>query len=306
MLNKTCFIETPKDYSFTKTCNFAFSPEGISPNGNFSTTYYDSITYKKVIESNNRLFLSEVTDTENNSLKVTVTGENLSDKDVATVTNTLSRILGITQNPNLFYKTHQSDPIIGPLISKYYGLHIPQSNSVFEGLVTAIVGQQISTSVAKMLRSLLIEKYGESLTINGNKFYVFPTPEKIMSVGIEELHANKFSRRKAEYICGIATSICTNELDIDKLSTSSYEIAMKNLISLRGVGIWTAQWLLIGSLGFEDGFPSGDLALQKIITEKLERKSIMSDDQILDYSNIWSPYRSWATVYLFADIRNTL
>ena len=305
MQTKTCFIETPKGYSFNKTCDFLFSPEGISPNGRVSTTFYDSVTYKKVIKSSSGLLLSEVTD-KSDSLEVTITGDNLSDQDIKETTDILSRILGLHQNPNSFYEAHESDPILGPLINKYKGLHIPQSNSIFEGLVTAIVGQQINTTVANMLRSLLIEKYGESLTINGDTHYVFPTPEKIMSVGIDELHANKFSYRKAEYIWGIAKSICTNELNLNNLSNSSYETSMTDLIKLRGVGIWTAQWLLIGSLGFEDGFPSGDLALQKIITEKLKRKSLMSDAQILDYSNIWSPYRSWATIYLFADIRNAL
>jgi len=306
MQEETRFIETPPGYSFNKTCDFAFSSKRISSNNNFSTSIYDSISYKKVIKSNNGLFLSEVTAAKDNSLQVRITGDNLSDTNIQKTIKTLSRILGLNQNPSQFYDIYKSDPIIGPLINKYTGLHIPQSNSIFEGLVTAIIGQQINTSVANMLRSLLIEKYGESIKINGNLFYVFPTPEKIMSVGIEELHKNKFSSRKAEYIWGIAKSICTNELNVDMLAKSPYEKAMKDLVDLRGVGTWTAQWLMINSLGFEDGFPSGDLALQKILTEKLERKPLMSDDQILNYSNIWSPYRSWATIYLFADIRNTL
>ena len=306
MQQETCFIEPPSGYNFNKTCDFAFSSKRISSNKNFSTSIYDSISYKKVIESNNGLFLSEVTPVKNNSLQVTITGKNLSDSDISKTIRTLSRILGLNRDPSIFYDIHKSDPIIGPLINKYPGLHIPQSNSIFEGLVTAIIGQQINTSVANMLRSLLIEKYGESIKINGNSFYVFPTPEKIMSVGIDELHKNKFSSRKAEYIWGIAKSICTNELDVYALTKSPYEKALKDLVDLRGVGAWTAQWLMINSLGFEDGFPSGDLALQKIITKKLQNNKLMSDSQILKYSNKWVPYRSWATIYLFADIRNVL
>jgi len=93
---------------------------------------------------------------------------------------------------------------------------------------------------------------------------------------------------------------------LEDLRNVSHHDATNKLISLRGVGPWTVHWLLIRSLEYQDGFPSGDLALQKIMGKYLRDGLIMSHSEALNYSERWTPYRSWVTTYIFASLRSGL
>ena len=70
------------------------------------------------------------------------------------------------------------------------------------------------------------------------------------------------------------------------------------------MGEWTAQWLLIRSFGRSDGFPCGDLALQRTISLLVGGGNILSPHQTLECSRRWSPFRSYVTAYLFAALRS--
>ena len=231
------------------------------------------------------------------SLKNDVEAENIARSQIL-------RMVGANQNPADFYEFSDSDDILRPIVNRFRGLRIPQTLSVYEGLVTAIIGQQISTSVASMLHSLIVELYGDTIDIDGQTFYLFPTPQSIANAGVEELVKNKFSRRKAEYIHSISEKEVMGEIDLNMIKQMTIEEATETLNSLRGVGPWTTQWLLIRSLGFSDGFPSGDLALQKIISKHLNTSKRMTSEEVLTFSERWAPHRSWATTYIFAALRN--
>ena len=78
---------------------------------------------------------------------------------------------------------------------------------------------------------------------------------------------------------------------------------MKKLTSIRGIGPWTVHWLMIHALGHSDGFPYGDLALQRFMGTLANGGVRMPAQEALSYSERWSPYRSYATAYLFAAAR---
>ena len=78
---------------------------------------------------------------------------------------------------------------------------------------------------------------------------------------------------------------------------------VERLTAIRGVGPWTAHWLLISALGETDGFPSGDLALQRTMGRLVTGGPPMPAAEALAYSERWSPHRSYVTTYLFASTR---
>ena len=154
-----------------------------------------------------------------------------------------------------------------------------------------------------MLRRELILNYGECLRIDGSVQYAFPTPETLSQTTIEELKTHKLSGRKAEYIRQIALMESEGTIDLESYRTLPADKVTKKLTELKGVGNWTANWLLVRALSQPDGFPSGDLALQKYMGNLILKESIMSEEDVINYSEKWSPYRSWVTTYIFADIR---
>ena len=290
---------TKDSFDLNKTCEFASFYRG-----KYATDIYDNQVYKHLIDTPSGPILASAAATGTSSLEITIKSQNSDISAENFACSQLLRIIGADQNPSDFYEFAASDDILKPLVNLFKGLHIPQTLTVYEGLITAIIGQQINTDVASMLRSLIIELYGVSTSINGETFYSFPTPQSIAEIGVEELVNNKFSRRKAEYIHSISEKEATGQIDLESTKRMTIEEATETLTCLRGVGPWTIQWLLIRSLGFSDGFPSGDLALQKILGESLNTREKMTSEEALAFSQRWTPYRSWATTFIFAALRN--
>ena len=294
-------IEAPKSYNFFETCKFACSSKS-----EYSVDKFEDGIYSRVLRIDNKICLTKAALDARNDVIVTVKGENLDDSNLKESLKVISRIIGIDQNPHDFYKMAALDPLLEPLLCRYQGLHIPQSETIFESLILSILGQQISTHVASMLRKELIVNYGDHLKIDGSAHYAFPTPETLSQATVEELKTHKLSGRKAEYIRQIAIMESEGSTDLESFRSLSADNATRKLTDLKGVGNWTANWLLVRALSHQDGFPSGDLALQKYMGNLILKRSIMSEKDALNYSEKWSPYRSWVTTYMFADLRNQL
>ena len=228
----------------------------------------------------------------------------LDDDLISQVKRQVAWIFGTDQNLAPFNRMAMNDPVAGPLVRGLKGLHIPHTASVNEALVLAILGQQISSHVARVVRTLLIETYGPSAEMRGVPYHAFPRPEAILEAGVEGLRAMKFSGRKAEYITDIAARVASGEMDLEGLRHQPDEEVVRTLMSIRGVGLWTAQWLLIRALGRPDGFPHGDLALQRLLGLLVSGGPPLSPEEALDYSRRWSPFRSYVTTYLFAAARS--
>jgi DNA-3-methyladenine glycosylase II len=169
--------------------------------------------------------------------------------------------------------------------------------------VLAILGQQIASSVARIIRTLLIETYGPYLSFNGQGHYAFPRPETLHTAPVEALRRLKLSQRKAEYVKGIALAAVDGPGGLESLHQLPDAEVVKLVTALRGVGHWTAQWVLVRALGRPDAFPSGDLALQRVISKLYFNGERLGQERIEEFSQRWSPYRTYVTAYLFTALR---
>ncbi len=236
-------------------------------------------------------------------VEVTLRGEGLDAASVDAARAQLALLLGTEDDVRPFYEMARADDALAPLVEALYGLHVPQAASVFEALTLSIIGQQISAQVARVLRGLIIETFGRRAEFDGEDYWAFPRPESVASASVEDLRALKLSQRKAEYVLGVAKSVASGELDLEGLRGLPAADVVERLTAIRGVGPWTAHWLLIGALGEPDGFPSGDLALQRTMGGLVGGGTPMAAGDALAYSERWSPHRSYVTTYLFAAAR---
>ena len=295
-------IQPKAPYDFDLTASFA-----THYRGRYGAESFEEGVFRRLLEVDGRLVLVSVRSLgtlEAPRLEIGMTGESPDEATTSEACRQVSRILGVDNDLASFYRMAQLDAVLAPLVNGLPGLALPQTASVYEALVTAILGQQINAHVARMLRTLLIETYGRSLEEDGVAYQAFPEPQALMEAGVDGLRAIKFSGRKAEYIVGIATQLASGELDLEGLRSQPDEDVVRVLTGLRGVGLWTAQWLFIRALGRPDGFPHGDLALQRALGLLVNGGTPMSPEEALDYSLRWSPYRSYVTTYLFAAIRS--
>ena len=289
-------------YSFDLTAAYATSFRGRYGSDNF-----EGGILHRLLDLGDRLCLANVRSSgtiDLPCLKVELTGTALDDATIAKAQGQIAWILGIDQDLTPFYHLAQNDLTLAPLVQALRGLHIPHTASVYEALVLAILGQQISSHVARVLRTLIIETYGPALEVSGVIYHSFPRPGDLMAAGVNRLRALGFSARKSQYIADISAGVASSQLDLEGLRTQSDEEVTRILTDIRGVGLWTTHWLFIRALGRTDGFPHGDLALCRILGQLLNAGTPLRPEEALDYSSRWSPFRSYVTAYLFAAMRS--
>jgi len=243
-------------------------------------------------------------DVESPELQVAISSDDaLTHADRLALTRVASRLVGAHCDLSPFYAAVENDAPIAEIVRRFRGLGNPQSASPFEALVLAILGQQISNHVAGVLRNLLVDTLGRPVSIDGATRRVFPSALTLANAGPSALRDIKFSTRKAEYICDIAAAVASGALDLDSLADLPADDIIRRLTALRGVGPWTAHWLLVRAYAHPDGFPDGDLAVQRALGVLYNDGARLTARQAAELSERWKPHRSLLTTYLFAAMR---
>lgn len=159
--------------------------------------------------------------------------------------------------------------------------------NLFEALINSIVSQQISSKAADTVWKRLINLLGEI------------KPETIMDEDINRIQKCGMTFRKASYIKEISENVYSETLNINELNNLSDEEVIKILTSLNGIGVWTAEMLMIFSMGRPDIVSWGDLAIRRGMCNLYNLKDI-SKVQFERYKQRYSPYGSVASLYLWA------
>jgi DNA-3-methyladenine glycosylase II len=167
------------------------------------------------------------------------------------------RYLGEPFDLDVFTAFAATDPVLSTLLDPLRGFRPPLSLDAYETLVTSITAQQISLHAAFAVRNRLIQAFGEPF----EHAYSFPTRERMAAAAPEELLPLGFSRRKADYVVGLARS----DVDVNGLAARPDDEVKARLVELPGIGEWTADWFLARHLGRPDAWPAGDLGLRKAV-----------------------------------------
>ena len=272
----------------------------------YGTDTMEDGVYRRLLDLDDKLVLAKVRSVgtvDAPELSMELQGTELGTEDVDLAKSRVSWLLGVDQDLAPFYELGRADTAMAGLVEEFYGLHVPHTATVFEALILAVLGQQISTKVARIIRILLIETFGPSAEFDGETHYAFPKPKTIWASSPTELHTMKLTQRKSEYVHGLAGTALDAAVKLEQMGELTDKEIIDKLTSLRGVGIWTAQWALIRAVGRPDALPLGDLALRRIISRLFTGGSDVDDAQVTDIAQRWSPYRTFATVYLFSALR---
>ena len=157
---------------------------------------------------------------------------------------------------------------------------------LFSSVVHHIIGQQISTKAQATIWQRVQDALG---TVNA---------EAILAAGVPSLQALGMTFRKAAYITDFAERVHTGAFDLDAVAHMSDEAAIRALSSLKGIGVWTAEMLLIFSLGRQDVLSYGDFGIRQGIM-RLYGHKVLPRERFLRYRKRYSPYGSIAAFYLW-------
>ena len=166
-------------------------------------------------------------------------------------------LLGLVFELEPFYAWAADDELLAVTVPPLAGFRPSLTPEPFEMLVGAIVAQQVSLFSAFAIRNRMIERFG----VQHGQAWSFPSRDRLAAAREEELLALGFSRRKAEYVVGLAR----DDLDLDALAQLPDEDVKARLTALHGIGDWTAEWFLARHLARPHAWPAGDLALRKAV-----------------------------------------
>lgn len=202
----------------------------------------------------------------------------------AAVEPTVLRLLGLPFDPVPFEAKH------GKLVGPRRGMRVPQTATVFESIVWAICGQQVNLAFAFKLRRAVIELAGKK--IDGMRAH--PEPESVARLDYDDLTRRQFSRRKAEYLIDVARSGMEFEALRDARLTTP-----DSLLTIRGFGVWSANYVMMRGCGFADCVPVGDSGLTTSLQEFYRLDTRPDAEKTLALMKRFAPYRSLATFHFW-------
>lgn len=188
------------------------------------------------------------------------------------------------------------DPTMNKIINSVGAYSIKIRHNPFLALVEAIIYQQLTGKAAQSIYEKFISYY------NNNEYYV--QPQYIILTADNIMKSFGLSNKKIEYIKLLSTDIIKGNINLNSFEEKEDEEIINELTKLKGIGRWTAEMFLIFCLERKDVFPLKDLGIKKAIQRWYFNPEYPDEQSIIDLSNIWKPYRSIATWYLWKSLSN--
>ncbi len=195
-------------------------------------------------------------------------------------------------------KSHFAGTDLEGLFIEHEGTPLIKSFSLYGELMTSIIHQQLNLSFSHTLTKRFVESFGDEI----DGVWRYPSPERIAALDVSELRDMQFSTRKAEYVIGLSQSIGEGTLDLEHMKQLNDEEVVAKLVAFRGVGPWTAQNFLMFGLGRPNLFPLADIGLQNALKKLWGMDRKPTKDEMLARFPDWSPYLSYASLYLWRSI----
>jgi DNA-3-methyladenine glycosylase II len=267
--------------------------------------YVDGV-YRRVVQIDDRLWLYALCEggsPHDPIIQVRLFGERAHTQHRAAVESEIRRSLSLDIELEPFYRWASADPALTELIARCYGMRPPQAPTLFEALVTSISAQQVNLAFATATRSRLIRRYGRAMALDGRTYYAFPTPDSLADASLQEVRDMQFSWRKAEYIVNLARLVATGELRLETFPQLSNEAVIERITRVKGLGRWTADWLLARGLGRGDVVAAGDLGVRKAVGRFYFGGQTPSVEEVRTYAARWGAFQNLAVHYLLAGLR---
>ena len=182
------------------------------------------------------------------------------------------------------------DKVLARIIRAHPRIALEPRGEPFFTLARSIVGQQISVKAAASIWARVVALAPRML------------PGEVVDAGHAKLIACGLSRRKAEYLAGLASQVLDGSLHVAAWAEMEDEAVIAELVRVRGIGRWTAEMFLMFCLLRPDVLPLDDLGLQRAIRLNYFRGRSVSLRTMRKTASVWDPWRSVATWYLWRSL----
>jgi len=263
---------------------------------------WDGTTYRRVIALGGRpteLAVRQAGSSAAPTLRVTATPPPQTLLERRHARSIVDRLLGLRIDLTDWYHMAAGDARLRPLADTFRGMKPPRFPTMFEAVVNAFACQQLSLEVGLELLNRLATISSASVGRRGDIRYAFPTAQDIARLPPEKYRAIGFSRQKVRALLDLARPITRQELE--SIRNDDDAVVRQRLLELRGVGRWTAEYVLLRGLGRLHVFPGDDVGAQKRLARWL------GHSRPLDYAGVhrvverWQPYAGLVYFHLLLD-----
>jgi 3-methyladenine DNA glycosylase/8-oxoguanine DNA glycosylase len=229
----------------------------------------------------------------------------------AAVRGAVTRMFDLDGDLETFISHVRRDALLGPLVKRRPHVRLPRLIDPFEGLVRAMLGQQVTVRAASTMTDRFARQFGTPIQAGAgagagdaawasdtpDALYAFPRPDAIAAAGADALRGIGLTRAKATAIARLAETLASGRLDCARLADLPSDDVQAALVALPGIGPWTASYVRMRVLGDRDAFPAADLGVIKA----LEALGIGRADQVATAER-WRPWRAYAVLHLWESL----
>jgi len=250
---------------------------------------------RKIINTPIGNCLVEIADNDSHLDVVILIGENTA-QSIEAIKKFIGKWFDMDRDLQTFYQLNKQQGTEW-LIENYEGLRLIMIPNFFEAICWSVIGQQINLTFAFTLKRKLIEMCCEPLIYDGEAHYSFPEPEKIAKLTTQQLKEVQFSQRKAEYLIGIAQLFQNNQLSYQLINKIPDTLGMvEELCKIRGIGEWSANYILMKAFMRMDCITHGDTGLQAAVRKKLQLDRKPTREEVIKFL---APFKGWESYVVF-------
>lgn len=202
-------------------------------------------------------------------------------------------LFDLDSDPVVVANVLESDAKLKKILSRHSGIRMPSGWDPFEVAISTILGQLVSVKMANKLVSDLIDLAGRDSglkTASGKSIKLFPTPKELLNADLSKLGT---TGRRKETIKRFCDNLVEGKLSLE--STQDVDLFLKSLLSIRGIGPWTAQYITMKALRHTDTFPETDLILARAL--EIHPKHVV---------NAMSPWRGYVAALFWKEYSTQL
>lgn len=204
--------------------------------------------------------------------------------------------LSIGDDPRPFYALAEADPVFAPVARRLYGLHQPTFLTPFENAAWAVLTQRTPMPMARQAKDRLIARYGTAITVAGVTYRAFPEPATLAAAEVADLGSEVGAERKGEYLRAVAEFFA--ETDEDELRHGDYDQVAARLRAVRGLGPWSAGFVLIRGLGRTERVIGPERALAEAAGRLYGAGHALSEPDLRALFDRYGPYQGYWAFYV--------
>jgi len=249
--------------------------------------------------------LSSIIDLHDDGKDVLLTVHGAGTRSLLPIIQRVRGIFDLDASPDDVSRVLSKDPFLTPLLRKQPGVRVPGVWDGFELTVRAILGQQVSVAAATTLSGRLAKRYGEPLNVavpgisdDEAPRLLFPGAEKLLRARLGDLG---IINSRADTIRRVAKAVVTGQVSFD--AAQSVDEFCRSLISIKGIGEWTAHYVAMRGLKDPDAFPHSDLGLLRAFDAPDHER--MKPSELKARAEAWRPWRAYAALLLWSSDANS-